>query len=236
MKRFLIFISLLLFLAMINKIIYSQETDPYQIIDSLRTKLESIHDYQAEIEIEVDVEFIKMPVKHATIYFKQPDKIKFRSDEFIMIPKKGFNNQLLTILNEPYNAIYIDEEVIEDRANHVIKIIPLGKKPRIILATWWIDKEDFRLTKTENNTRDEGSFTVSFTYRNKEMVLPIEMAIAFEIENMRMPMKFIGKSSGSVGENIDNTSNKQTGLVFIRFSNYKINQQIEDKIFEEDEN
>ena len=75
---------------------HGQERDPYLILDSLKTRLDGIEDYSAEIEIEVDVDFINMPKKHATIYFKQPDRIRFRSKEFIMLPKRGLNNNFAT--------------------------------------------------------------------------------------------------------------------------------------------
>lgn len=234
MKKYLQIVGLITMLVIVNTILLSQETDPYEIIEQLKSRLESIHDYEADIEIEVDVDFISMPVKHARIFYKQPDKIKFKSDEFIMIPKKGFNNQLMAILKEPFNAIYIGEEIIDEQVNHVIKVIPLGKNPKVILATWWIDRNDFRLTKTESITRDEGSFTISFEYRNEEFVLPDEMIISFSIENMQIPMKFIGKSADSGGDNPKNTTGKQTGNVIIRFSNYKINQDISDVFFEDE--
>ena len=233
MKKAVRFASLIAIVAVANTILFSQETNPYEIIKELKTRLETIHDYQADIEIEVDVDFINVPVKHAIIYFKQPDKVKFKSDEFIMIPKKGFNNQLTALLNEPYNAIYIGEEIINERINHVIKVVPLGKNPGIILATCWIAENDFRLEKTESITRDEGMFTISFDYRDEELVLPDEMIISFSIENMQIPLNFIGKSEGNGEKNTEIEHGKQTGTVIIRFSNYIINQGITDAFFEE---
>jgi hypothetical protein len=202
---------------------FTQEPDPYVIVDSLKIKLLEIEDYQADIEIEVDVDFIKMPVKHATIYYKQPDKVKFKSDEFFMLPRKGFNNSFRKILEEDFSAIYAGEEIIQNEKHHVIKIIPLGKKPDIILATWWINAENYLISRVESNTRNEGTFLIDFSYKNPEIQLPTVMKISFEIEKMKLPLKFLGKTQGIEIEE-QQIGEKSEGTVYIRFSNYIINQ------------
>ncbi|MCD4695465.1 MAG: outer membrane lipoprotein-sorting protein [Bacteroidales bacterium] len=227
-----VFIAISLILS--DKTLSAQDYNPYHIIDTLKSKLEKIHDYQADIEIEVDVDFINMPVKKAVVYFKQPDKIKFKSDEFIMLPKRGFNNQMMKILDEPYNAIYVGKEDIKGKNHHVLKIIPMGKKPQVVLATWWIDQNSFLISKTESNTRDEGTFTIEFEY-NDNFILPTEMLFSFEIENLNIPLKFMGKAAGIDKEKL-NQEEIKTGKVFIRFSNYQVNKKMSDDFFEETEN
>lgn len=227
-------IIILIPFILLELIAKSQEPDPYEIIDSLKSKVNAIADYQVDIEIEVDVDFIKMPIKHATMYYKQPDKIKFKSDEFIMLPKKGFDNQFQKILNEPYNAIFTGIEAINEQKQYVIKVIPMGKKPDIILATWWIDPQTYLITKTESNTRNEGTFTIDFVYDEPSIDLPTQMTVRFEIEKLSIPLKFIGKTAGM---EIDKTKmdGKQEGRVYIRFSNYIVNQEMDDAVFEETE-
>ncbi|MBN2174251.1 MAG: hypothetical protein JW731_08975 [Bacteroidales bacterium] len=201
----------------------AQGPNPYAVIDSLRSGLEKIQDYQADMEIEVDVDFIKMPVKHATIYFKQPDKFKFKSDEFFMLPRRGFNNSFQKIIKEEYNALYTGEEIINGRRQYVIKIIPLSKKPDIILATWWIDEERYLVSRAESNTRNDGTFLIDFIYHDPAINLPAEMKITFEIEKMKLPLIFMGKKEGVEFEK-NQTKGKREGVVYIRFSNYLINQ------------
>lgn len=214
--------------------IVAQETDPYELIEKLISTSEAVSDYSADIEIEVDVDFIKMPVKHARIFYKHPDKIKFKSEEFIMLPKKGLNNQLTAILNEPYTAIYLGSELIDGKSHHVVRIVPMGKNPEVILATWWIDANDFRISKSESNTRKNGSFTIDFQYDDPEIILPTQMIFSFEIEKLNLPLKFIGKAGG-VEIDKDKMEEVNRGRVFIRFSNYKINSDLPDELFLEQE-
>jgi outer membrane lipoprotein-sorting protein len=229
-----IYIAILLFtISMLG--IHAQDTDPYALLNNLKSRFDKIRDYSADMEIKVDVDFIKMPVKHATIYYKQPDKIKFKSDEFFMIPKRGLGNQLSQILNEPYNAIYAGEDTLDSQVNDVVKILPMGKKPDIILATWWIDRTSETISRTENNTRDQGTFTVDLKYGSNSDLLPAQMIISFEIENLSIPLKFIGKNNG-INIDKDKMKDKEQGQVIINFSNYHINSSLPDEIFKDDQN
>jgi len=221
---------LFLFTVVINCSLFAQEPDPYKILDQIKINLEQINDYTADVEIEVDVDFINMPVKHATIFFKSPDKVKFKSKEFFMLPKRGINNKLNKLLEEEYSAIYTGQEQINGQQHHVIKIVPLSKKPEIILATWWIDTASYQIKRTESNTRDEGTFVVDMIYDNLELTLPKEIVVSFEIEKMKLPMKFIGKTAGMEIDK-DKMKDKQNGKVFIRFSNYIINSNLADELF-----
>ncbi|HSG67634.1 MAG TPA: hypothetical protein VK994_02930 [Bacteroidales bacterium] len=211
----------------------AQEGKPYSIIDSVRYKLDLIHDYQADIEIEVDVEFINMPVKHARIFYKKPDKVKFESDEFLMLPRRGFDKQVTDILDEPFSAIYLGIETLNGKPHHVVRIVPLGKKPEVILATWWIDTASFQIARNESNLRKDGSFTVDFMYEDPGIILPTKMTFSIEIEKFSIPLKFIGKSQGM---EIDKSRMKEDsqGKVYIRFSNYRINNNIPDDLFDEE--
>jgi hypothetical protein len=222
--------SLVLFSACLS----GQQADPYQIIDSARAVLESVYDYRADIEVEVEVDFINMPVKHATVYYKKPDKIKFKSDEFIMLPKRGLGDRVTQILDEPFTAIYLGEEYISEEPCHVVRIVPMGKNPKVILATWWIDRGAHRLARSTTNTKDQGSFTIDFKYENDTFPLPSEMIFSFEIEKFSLPLKFIGKTQGM---EFDKRKMEEVneGKVFIRFSNYSINSSMPDELFDEEE-
>ena len=215
--------------------LFSQEVDPYAVIDSTRTKLEGIVDYRADLEIEVDVDFINMPVKHATIFYKKPDKVKFKSDEFIMLPKRGLNNRITQILDDPYTAIYLGREMIKKIPHHVIRIVPMGKNPDIILATWWIDSQTYLIAKSESNTRNDGNFTVDFIYGDQSIILPTEMVFSFQIEKLKLPLKFIGKSSG-IEVDKSKIQESQNGKVYLRFSNYQLNTDLGNDLFSDDPN
>ena len=61
------------------------------ILEKVRLEFEKIEDYQVDVKIKVDVDFLKMPDREATIFYKKPDKFHIDSENFAMLPKSGLN-------------------------------------------------------------------------------------------------------------------------------------------------
>jgi hypothetical protein len=232
MKR-LLFMSISMFVIISFSRAQAQYEDANQILKTALAKQDRINDYQVNIEIELDVDFINMPVKHAVMYYKHPQKIKFESDEFIMLPQKGLNFSLRKILKKDFTSIFTGYEYIDQRRHYTIKVIPTKKHPDIVLSTIWLDTELFVISKVENNTRSEGSYTIDFTYGARSDVLPSEMKITFEMGHFNIPLKFIGKPI-EIDEKKLKKGERKTGVVYLRFSDYKINVGLKDDFFEDE--
>jgi outer membrane lipoprotein-sorting protein len=212
----------------------AQDKGPYQVLDRVRNKLEAIQDYHADVAIRVDVDFIRMPEKHASVFYKAPGKTRFKSDEFIMLPKKGTNFSALNLLEGGYTAIYAGTATIDDRQDEIIKVIPMKQKSDIVLSTLWVDTVSYRVMRVESTTRESGSYTIDFTYHDPSLPLPSVMKISFEIQNFNIPLKFIGKGVEIDRNKLDSTAVKR-GVVILTFSNYQINKGINEKVFEEED-
>ncbi len=212
----------------------AQDEGPYQVLDRVRNKLEAIKDYRADVAIRVDVDFIRMPEKHATVFYKAPGKTRFKSDEFIMLPKKGINFSALSLLDGGYAAIYAGTAKIDDQEDEIIKVIPMKQKFDIVLSTLWVDTVSYRVMRVESTTRESGSYTIDFTYHDPSLPLPSVMKISFEIQNFNIPLKFIGKGVEIDRNKIDSTEVKR-GAVILTFSNYQVNTGLKDEIFKENE-
>ena len=100
-------------------------------------------------------------------------------------------------------------EEIDGKPHHVIKIIPESKKSDIVLSTLWINTGNSLISKMENTTRNNGSYTVSMDYNDPVIELPTEIEISFRVENLKIPLKLIY---------------------------YEVNQGIEDSFFDEGNN
>ncbi len=174
-----------------------------------------------------------MPDKHAKMYFKHPDKVRFISDEFIMLPKRGIGISTRNILEDDYIAVYGGQEKVNGKMQAVIKIIPKGNKSDIVLSTMWIDPDNALVSKVENTTRNNGSYLIQLKYTNSEFELPTEIKISFRIKNIKIPLKFIGKNSTVDKDELKKEGVKE-GTVSIKLSYFDINKGIEDSFFEEE--
>ena len=214
--------------------IFAQEINPDSLLLKVKEKLEIIKNYKADIEIHLDVDFIKMPDKHAKMYFKHPDKVKFTSDEFIMLPKSGIGISTRKILKDDYLAVYSGQEEINSKPHHVIKIIPERKRSDIVLSTLWINTENFLISRIENTTRNNGSYNISLDYSDPVDELPTEIKISFQVENLNIPLKFIGNSIEVDKDELKKEGPKE-GSVTISLTYFEINQGIDDSFFEEED-
>ncbi|MBZ0201162.1 MAG: outer membrane lipoprotein-sorting protein [Ignavibacteriaceae bacterium] len=231
--------KLLMIFILFSAAAYPQKKDPEEILNKVKAKFESVNDYVVDVNVKVDVEFLKVPPSNATIYFKQPDKVHIESDKFAMLPKEGLNFSPLSFLKKKYTPIFEGEENYKGAETYVIKIIPIGNDGDIVLSTFWIDKKEYIIRKVESATKIAGTFTIEMDYPGIENKyhLPSQMVFSFDVSKSNLP------ASINDGMNPDDPPQKDkkgkkgvfktAGKVTINYSNYKVNKGIDDSIFEE---
>ncbi|MFO7445138.1 MAG: hypothetical protein R6W90_02180 [Ignavibacteriaceae bacterium] len=212
----------------------AQEKDPDKILDDVKKHFSSVQDYEVDVKIKVDIDFIKAPVSEATIFYKQPDKIKIKSDKFAMLPREGINFSPLSLLKENYTAIYQGEEKLDGKNVSVVKVIPIGGHSDIVLNTFWIDQSRKIIRKIETTTKIAGTFLIDLKYEDDNDRYPLPSSIKFSFNTDQLNI-----NKGMAGEMEPQKNTKQRkksseGKVFITYSNYKVNKGIPDTVFEED--
>lgn len=215
---------------------FSQSKDPDEILDSVIIAFEEIEDYVVDVNIKVDVAFLKVPEANAKIYFKQPDKVHMESEGFALLPKQGMNFSPLGFLKTDYTALYDKEVELNGTGVSVIKIIPLDEKSDIILSTFWIDQSKNRIMKVESSRKPSGTFSIDLTYPEDkpDFLLPASMVFTFAIEEMHFPTGITGDSDSENNDENEKEDKDKTGKVYIYYSNYKINQGLSDDLFKDE--
>ena len=102
--------KIILFILVLTSCSFSQSKDPDIILNNVKEKFNRIKDYEVNIRIKVDVDFIKAPDSEAKIYFKQPDKIHFESENFALLPREGVNFSPMAFLKGNHTALYEKED------------------------------------------------------------------------------------------------------------------------------
>lgn len=219
------FIRIAIFYLLISGNIQAQP-DANTIVQELLRRGQQVESFQADVTIDVDVDFIKIPVRQGKVFYKAPDKFRFKAPGFALIPKRGLNFSIIDMLSQPTTAIYAGS----DEKNHILKIVPLSDNTDFVLSTFWVDKKTTRVARMEVNTRGKGNFMVEFTYGNIRYDLPETSRVSFDIQPVDIPMNFTG------GFKIDKAkaNERSQGVVFIRYSNYKVNGSIPDAVFTEE--
>lgn len=214
---------------------FSQSKDPDEIINSVITNFDKIKDYQVDVNIKVDVEFLKVPETNAKIYFKQPDKVHLEAEGFAMLPKNGMEFSPSSLLKKDYTAIFERDIDLNGFKTSIVKVIPLGDQGDVILTTLWIDQKAELIRKVESTTKTNGTFTIDFSYSDKiKYPLPEKIVFAFNIDKMNIPATISGDTTPNPeNKNKKKPSDSRTkGMVVVNYSNYVVNKGIQNSIFE----
>ena len=212
-----------------------QSKDPDDILDRVKAAFIMIEDYEVDIQIKIDVDFLNVPDSEAKLYFKQPNKIHVKAEKFALLPKQGLDFSPLGLLSVKYTALYEREDTIRDTQTSVVKIIPLGNDGDIILSTFWVDQTRNLIIRMESTKKPTGTFTIDFTYEKYDYYeLPSQMEFTFTVDRMMFPRGMDGQAENE-DDNGESKSDSTTGKVYITYKNYKINQGLTDELFEKND-
>jgi outer membrane lipoprotein-sorting protein len=225
---------LIVLIMTLFRIALPQNDDSNKIIEKVKQNFLTVKDYEVNAQIKVDIDFLKVPVTNAKIYFKQPDKVKISSEGFAMLPKEGINFSPITILKGNNTIIYDKDDVLNGYNVSVIKIIPSNEAQNIVLSTLWIDKGSNVIRKIESATKFNGIFTIDLQYDKNitSYPLPSQLVFTFDANRSFIPLSLDRKQDNKQQDNKEKKSSK--GVVTITYSNYKVNTGLSDEFFNEE--
>ncbi|OGU35272.1 MAG: hypothetical protein A2068_00650 [Ignavibacteria bacterium GWB2_35_6b] len=223
----------ILILLLLSVSLFGQNKDPYKILDAVKEKFNNVKDYEVDATITVDVNFLRVPESKAKIYFKQPDKLKLDSEGFALLPKEGINFSPAKLLSGDFNAIFIKSDTLKSKNVDVVKVIPSSDSADVILTTLWIDQQMSVVRKMETTTKRNGTFEINLSYeKSNYKFLPSEVRLKFSVNEMQIPKTITGEFNNNEENGRKEKNEPMSGMVIVKYSNYKINQGLKDSLFE----
>jgi hypothetical protein len=161
-------------------------------VSLVKSRLDSIESFLADIKLHVDISFIKMPDKEAQASFKKGEDVIITSQDFVLIPKRGLDLSFSELFEYPFMAI--DRGKIEGQSGSLlsISILPSDTKADFSVANLHIDTQKQRITWAEINTKKDGTYTLQLSYPDSKAVLPTTLDVSFEMDRIRIPLNFAG--------------------------------------------
>ena len=200
----------------------AKEPTAKEILKSASKHFEIIADYKADIKVSVEAPKLHMPEMNATMYYKRPDKLHIETKEgFAMLPKQGvmIGNPLTDLLSAK-NVDLIRSEKVLDFDCYVIKG-SFVKDDCAVESTVWIDKKERLLRQMRVDPEWGASIWVKVWYTKVGRKYWMPSSTSAQVSLPPMP--------GSRAE--EEPVKGQPTVVNMKFSNYKVNTGLSDKIF-----
>lgn len=213
----ILFIFLFIFLSFSE--VAAQVVDPALL--SIKQRMDSIAFFSTNLKLEVDISFINMPIKTARMSYKKGEAIKFSSNDFVLIPKRGLDFSLNGIFE--YSFITVDRGVEKRNGQllKVINIIPTDKRADFSIATLLLDTKNRCVMESEINTKKDGTYILLMHYADQYTALPDRVEVNFEIEKLKIPINFMGKDTDIDRKQL-RAAGAKTGKIFLTMSNYQV--------------
>ncbi len=203
-----------------------------KLLNSVYKKINSVADYSVDINVKLDIPFIKMlPVKAKIFYKKENNKFKVDSKSIAIIPKQGFV-QLGKLIADTssYSALLQSTEKVNEIKTHLINIIPSSDTSDIILGKIWMNEKDLVITKSVITTKSNGTITTEYFYGDQiQYGLPNLMKFEIDMKKFTIPKAIAADINTKKKASTSKKSNK--GRIQISLSNYKVNKGLADSVF-----
>ncbi len=238
-------------------IVFGQSMTIEKIRDNVIAQFEQINDYQVDTKISVKMTGFRMPKKKIRINYKRPDKIKVETKGFAILPKTGVDGNPSEFLDMLKHVTDIKRTIHNNTPFYKI----MGKVERDSLKIpLKVNKDDIpEITMDVFVDAKKWVITEVGVYMDSESVFTFQTDYT-EIEGIHVPEKSVfkigikGISKWSAGNPVDlggpgserkefETMAKNAGFdpkkdefvgeMVMTFTKYKVNQGIDDQIFEE---
>lgn len=219
------------FIYFLQTFCFAQKNNANEIINKVKAEFEKIDDYIVDIQVKLDISYIQIPDVNAKLYYKKPNKMQIESKNFAILPKQGLTINPLNFLESEYTAICDDILDLNGSKNFQVKIIPkeTEKGPSLIILL--VDCSSFTISRMTSIGGKQGKTELDFEYLklDQKYWLPKKIIVTADIGNFRNH-RFQSQQPNNQQKTDDKNSQK-SGKVYLMYSNYIINQGIDDKIF-----
>lgn len=208
--------------------------DAAALVKRVKTKLETVNNYEANGVMKTNVSFIKVPDSKITVYYKKPDKFRIKKENGISIMPKGSVslNQGTLLAGENYTTVAAGTGKVGDQTVAIVKLLPLDEKSEVVVSTLYIDEKDAVIRKAITTTRNNGTYEIEMSYgKYASWGLPDKVAFIFNTKDYKLP-KGLAFDYDTGEKPAAATDKNQKGKVEITYSSYNINKGISDSIFQ----
>lgn len=227
--------GLLLLLGTLPAMAQGPKKDATQVFYQLRDKMNSVHDYIADVRMKIDVKFMRVPLMAGKLYFKSPGRLRLeRNGGISVMPHKSINLSMDKMM--PTGAVTVIDagaDQIGGKPVRILKVIP-DAEGDIVLTKIWVDETRMLALKTETTTRENGTVQTELSYGTYEkQALPDRIVFIMDLKEYKLPKGV----TMDYDEGTQQPARRGTqplpkkGRIEIRYLSYQINTGLSDSVF-----
>jgi hypothetical protein len=213
----------------------SRSQEAAALLSAVQAKLNKVKDYVAEGVMKTNVTFLKVPVSKVKVYYKQPDKVKIKSEKGVsFVPRGAVALNMAGLLQEgKFDVIDGGNTVISGKKLNIVKLVPVEDDNPVILSVLHIDPANQVVIKAKTTTKENGTYEMEFTYgKYMALALPDKIQFSFDARDYKLPKGItFDFDDGKGSKKPPSISGKQKGTALITLNKYAVNAGIPTGIF-----
>lgn len=207
---------------------------PDEVLSRLGAVTENIRDYTVTLDVTVDLDRLKVPAMKITMYFRQPDKVRFDSqDRFAMLPREGMTLNPRR-LRENFHVGSGVPDTLGGKSVYRVVLKPKKDKTGLQELYLYIDSTRWTPERLVSPLFDGRTMSLSYAYAKVNgFWLPSENVVTFS-----STVTDTTEQDAPAQSNLPVRAPRmpRNGTVTIRYSDYKVNTGLGDEVFEKKEN
>lgn len=225
--------ALVIVLLVASHLAFAQKPTGEEILRKAEQNFHDVKDYTVTLDIVADIERMKVPPMHATMYFKQPEKVHFDTKGFVFLPREGMGLQFGQ-LTQRYAVDSVARETADGVMMYRLVLHPRDEKAVIRRMLMWVDGNRWTPERLLLPQADGRAAEASFTYDQiGRFWLPRQLIVSFSAPGKDTTSASTAPSTNPFvrGLPAGPRGSTHTGKITVRYSEYRVNTGLSDSLF-----
>jgi|WetSurMetagenome_2_1015567.scaffolds.fasta_scaffold29654_3 outer membrane lipoprotein-sorting protein len=223
--------ALVIVLLTVSHLAFAQKPTGEEVLRNAEQNFHDVKDYTVTLDIVADIERVKVPPMHATMYFKQPEKVHFDSKGFVFLPREGMGVQFGQ-LTQRYAVDSVGRETADGVVQYRLVLHPRDEKAVIRRMFMWVDGKRWTPERLLIPQADGRAVEAAFTYQQIDRFwLPRELVVSFSTPEKDTTAAAPNTNPFMRSLPAGPRGNTRTGKITVRYSEYRVNTGLSDSLF-----
>jgi outer membrane lipoprotein-sorting protein len=204
------------------------------VLKRIEAQVAGVNDYTVTLDVVADIEHLKVPPMHATLYYKKPDKVHVASKGFTMVPRESMGMQF-SKLSERYAVDSVRAETASKPAMYRLVMHPRDERSAIRKIVLVVNSERWTPERIEIPQADRSLMKAEFVYQQVSGYwMPSKLTVSFAMAQADTTNTPPGNPfGGGPGARMNPRGAGRTGTITVQYAEYKINTGLGDEVFVE---